>query len=316
MLLISIILFSSIAILFEYNGFFGQDAEVFIPAGSGAKSIVKILKDNKVIGNEFLFSGYIRKNTQHLTAGIHTFRKHMRYKDVLEELMRIVPLYETTNITIPEGYTVNEIAAILEKEAICTKDEFIKACQSAHQQYDFLPNNGNVEGYLFPATYDFRVGITPSELVSYMLDTFKRHMMTSEQLARIKEMQMSYHDALTLASIIEREAVLPEERAIISSIFHNRLKTGMRLESCATVQYILGTNKPVLSVADTKINSPYNTYQRDGLPPGPIASPGEASFTAALYPDETDYLFFVAKGDGSHIFSKTYDAHLNAQNEQ
>ncbi|MDD4584146.1 MAG: endolytic transglycosylase MltG, partial [Eubacteriales bacterium] len=113
-----------------------------------------------------------------------------------------------------------------------------------------------------------------------------------------------------LASIIEREAVIPEDRPIIAGVFYNRLKKGMQLQSCATVQYILGEQKPVLSVADTKLESPYNTYLITGLPPGPICSPGIQSINAALWPENTDYLYFLAKGDGAHVFSKTYEEHL------
>jgi UPF0755 protein len=121
---------------------------------------------------------------------------------------------------------------------------------------------------------------------------------------------MSVRDIVTLASIIEREARIPEDRPVIASVFYNRLKINMPLQSCATVQYILGEQKPVLSIKDTQIESPYNTYLNPGLPPGPIASPGADSIKAALYPADTDYLYFLAKGDGSTVFSSTYDQFL------
>ncbi len=125
---------------------------------------------------------------------------------------------------------------------------------------------------------------------------------------------MNVKEIITLASIIEREAKLDRERPIISSVFHNRLKKNKLLQSCATVQYALGERKEDLTLKDLEIDSPYNTYKHLGLPPSPIASPGKASIEAALFPEDTDYLYFVAKGDGSHIFSKTYSEHLNAKN--
>jgi UPF0755 protein len=142
-----------------------------------------------------------------------------------------------------------------------------------------------------------------------MLYQFSK-VFTEESKARARELGMSVRELITLASIIEREAQVSEDRPVIASVFYNRLKIGMPLQSCATVQYILGEQKPVLSIEDTRIESPYNTYLISGLPPGPIASPGAESIQAALYPADTKYLFFLAKGDGSHAFSETYEQFL------
>ena len=148
-----------------------------------------------------------------------------------------------------------------------------------------------------------------------MLAEFDKQV-TDEMRARAKEMDMSLDDIITLASVIERETDSDAERAKVAGVFYNRIDEGMKLQSCATVQYILGERKPVLSVADTQIQSPYNTYVNAGLPIGPIANPGIECIKAALYPEDTEYLYFVADENGGHIFSKTYEEHLAATNAQ
>ncbi len=313
-ILLALIVVLAIFVLTDYIGLPQKEVTIQIPVGSGANKIADILCENHIIHIKPLFLRYIRNDAMHLSAGLHTFKTHMGYKNALSELKRIVPLSEVVKVTIPEGYEAREIGSLLEKAELCTATAFARACQNAHTRYEFLPKNGNIEGYLFPATYDFPKGVDADALVDLMVDSFLKNMMTDENIARAESLSMSFHDVLTLASIIEREAALSEERATVSSVFHNRLKIGMRLESCATVQYILAERKPVLSTKDTKIDSPYNTYLVSGLPPAPIASPGTASLAAALFPAETDYLFFVADGSGGHTFSKTYDEHIAAQN--
>ncbi len=313
-LLLLFILFSFLYVAIDFFGMPRKETTVYIPVGSDARQIAEILHKNDVIEIKPFFLQYIGKDAVHLKAGIHTFKTHMGYKEALLELKRIVPLTEIVRITIPEGYEAREIGALFEKENLCTASAFEDACKNAYKRFSFLPQNGNCEGYLFPATYDFPKGADASTLLDSMINAFCENMMTDENIKRAEALSMSFHEALTLASIIEREAAISDERAIVSSVFHNRLKIGMRLESCATVQYILKERKPVLSIADTKINSPYNTYLVSGLPPAPIASPGAASLTAALYPEETEYLFFVADGSGGHTFSKTFDEHVAAQN--
>ncbi len=301
------------SMLTDFLGTGGAETPVFIPVGSNASNIAKALEKDGVIRNRLLFTLYIRKDAAHLTAGMHNFTASMGYKKALEELKKIVPLTETVQVTIPEGYELREIATLLEEKGLTSASAFSLACKEAHTRYDFLPADGNAEGYLFPATYDIPKDSDATAIVDMMLKSFQENMMTDAFLARSAESGQSFHAMLTLASIIEREAALDTERETISSVFHNRLRQGMHLESCATVQYILAERKPVLSIADTQIASPYNTYLHPGLPPAPIASPGIASMNAALYPAETDYLFFVANGSGGHTFSTTYAEHLAAQ---
>ncbi len=312
--LIILLIITALIVFMDYKGLNGDTVTVTIPQGSGASAIVRQLKENGVIRFPRLFSQYIKKDAAHLRAGVHIFTKSMGYADTLAELKRDVPLENTVIITIPEGYEAREIGMLLEENGITTAADFSVACQDAHGRYDFLPADGKIEGYLFPATYELQKGSDTGAVVDKMLESFIAKMLTTENKKRAEEMGMSFHEALTLASIIEREAALDEERALVASVFHNRLKINMRLESCATVQYILEERKDVLSVSDTKIESPYNTYLYAGLPPSPIASPGEESLQAALYPADTGYLFFVANGSGGHTFSETYAAHIQATN--
>jgi len=309
---IFILVTGCISVLIDYSGLAGEEVVVSIPQGSGATEIVEILEEKKIISFPFLFTQYIKKDAAGLKAGVHCFKKRMGYKDALEELKKDVPLENSILITIPEGYEAREIATLLEMNGIVSASAFDVACKTAYTRYSFLPSDGNVEGYLFPATYEFLPDSSPELVVDKMLQTFSQKMVSDEIINRTEELNMEFHEVLTLASIIEREAAKDEERALVSSVFHNRLRKNMRLESCATVQYILKERKDVLSVADTKIDSVYNTYRNEGLPPAPISSPGKESLHAALYPKESDYLFFVADGNGGHTFSKTYDEHKTA----
>ena len=164
------------------------------------------------------------------------------------------------------------------------------------------------EGYLFPATYTFEGNAAPEVIVNRLLDEFNQRFVNKYK-AEILRHKLSFHELVTLASIVEREAVLEEERATIAGVFINRLAIGMKLESCATVQYALPQHKKRLMLADTRYPSPYNTYINAGLPPGPICNPGLPSLLAALKPAKTDALYFVARGDGGHIFTRTFAQH-------
>lgn len=310
--LISIVIIFTLTVLLDFKGHGNNEVYVVIPKGSGASEIVGILKEKKIISYGFLFRLYLSGSSESLQSGYHLMRTSMGYADALAELKKIVPMYKTVKVTIPEGFELREIAALLEEKGIVSKSDFLSELQNGKFDYDFLPRGNHYEGYLFPATYDLSPEMTPHQIIEMMLGRFDI-MLTDEYKARANELGYSINDIVTMASIIEREAALPAERPIISSVFYNRLNIGMKLQSCATVEYILEKRKSVLSVDDTKIDSPYNTYLHPGLPPSPIASPGEESFKAALYPADTDYLYFVADGSGGHRFSKTYEEHLSNQ---
>jgi UPF0755 protein len=169
-----------------------------------------------------------------------------------------------------------------------------------------------LEGYLFPDTYVFPEATTPREVVTAMVKRFEQ-VWNPEWNGRLEALTMTRHDVITLASIIEKEAKLPEERPVISAVYHNRLRIGMPLQADPTVQYSMGVHTNRVLYRDLKTASPYNTYQHSGLPPGPIASPGKPSIEAALFPADVPYLYFVASGkDGHHEFRTTYSQHTKA----
>lgn len=295
-----------------------------IPAGSYGSQIVKILKENKIIGNEKMFSNYIAKSgvATKFIAGNHNLSGNMSYEKVARLLMQ-QPDISGIKVTIPEGYEIRQIADLLVANGLIDRKKFMKEVEDANFEFDFLKGiprkKGSedqlvLEGYLFPATYTFETTATEREIITQMLQAFDDNY-DAVCKNRQQDMGWSIDQIVILASIIEREAVGEVDRDKVSSVFHNRLNSkDMRLlQSCATVQYILKERKPVLSWADTEIVSPYNTYINPGLPVGPIANPGKASIVAALNPAKTDYFYFVYAG-GQHIFSRTLDEHNAAQN--
>lgn len=219
-------------------------------------------------------------------------------------------------ITIPEGYTVEGIAEILEKKGIITKDKFIKSCKE-YKLPDYVKNDNNrkyaLEGYLFPDTYEFYKGTSGNRIIDEMTTRFKTVI---DEVSKETGKKISNEDLdkyVIIASIVEKEIQKPDERAKAASVFYNRLNKGMKLESCATVLYALGCHKDKLSNEDLKVNSPYNTYLVKGLPEGPISNPGKACLKAAVLPAETNYLFFVSNNDGTHFFTNNYDEFLKVK---
>ena len=291
----------------------GEEMSLYIENGTSPQGIYTLLKDNGVIGNKQLFALYARSSASGFTAGNHTLYKHEPYSKIIEELLSPGGIVGETAITFPEGLELREFAAILEANGVAKADDFITAANGEFD-YNFLPpqKDGYLEGYLFPDTYSINPSMSCEEIINMMLRHFDE-IYTDEYYERGKEIGMGVYEVVTLASIIEREAAVDSERPLVSSVFHNRLNSDYKyLESCATVQYILKERKDVLSNQDIQIDSPYNTYKYPGLPAGPISSPGKASIEAALYPADTDYMYFVSNGDGTQSFSRTLGEHLNS----
>jgi UPF0755 protein len=224
-------------------------------------------------------------------------------------------------VTIPEGKRVEEVAAILQQAGVVQASDFLAALKTGGYKYDFLsgePPGANLEGFIFPDTYAFPKHNTAADVVNLMLKDFGDRV-TPDLRAAFQQEGLSINQAVTLASIVEREAQDPSERPLIASVFFNRMKAGMPLQSDPTVQFALAADpksvaefgwwKQDLTLDDLKIASPYNTYTNPGLPPGPIANPGLASLQAVAHPAQTKYLYFVAKGDGSHVFAETFAEH-------
>jgi UPF0755 protein len=218
------------------------------------------------------------------------------------------------NVTIPEGSTVFEIAGILKREIQMDSVEFIRVTENASIAKSMDLPISNLEGYLFPETYKLTWGISPEKVVRIMVEQFQR-IFSDSLLKRAKEINFSVPEAITLASLIEAEAKEENERAIISAVYHNRLRMGMLLQADPTVTYGFPEIGRPLVLNDLKRESLYNTYKYPGLPPGPICNPGKASIIAALYPADVGYLYFVSQGNGTHIFSMTLTEHNRAKNK-
>ncbi len=214
-------------------------------------------------------------------------------------------------LTIPEGYTIDQVAAEVEKAGLASAEEFSRLARDPSLVAELQLEGPSLEGYLFPDTYHFPREATARGIITTMVSAYQS-LVTDEWRNRARELDLSMHDIVTLASIIEKETGDPSERPIIASVFHNRLKKRMRLESDPTVIYGIASFDGNITRRHLSSATPYNTYVIRGLPPGPIANPGRAALEAALYPAQTDYLFFVSKKDGTHYFSKTIAEHTEA----
>lgn len=272
-----------------------------IPPGSNAQEIVHTLEENEIIRkNNYIFRVLIKlsKLEERLKYGEYNLSPAMNMFQILEKLVRgEVILYK---ITIPEGYTYTQIAELLEKKEILEQESFLTLVKNGEKSW---------EGYLFPDTYEVPKGYGSENMLKLLLSNFN-HLVDKKLKEKAEEIGFSMDEIITLASIIEKETKFTEEMKRVSAVFHNRLKKDMKLQSCATIQYILVKPKEKLEESDLKIDSPYNTYLYPGLPPGPICNPGLDPIKAALEPADEDYLYFVLGEDGRHIFSKTYEEHL------
>jgi UPF0755 protein len=288
---------------------------IVVPPKSSTTYISEVLQENNLIRSAVIFKLYAKITgfEKSLQAGQYKFSGFVSLQDIKNKMTK--GQMETKNFTIPEGYTLNQIAELLSKKGLVNKDKFMEIAQNGVFPYNYLPPSGEehrLEGFLFPDTYRLSGNYSEKEVIEIMLARFDQ-IYDQEWHRRTEEMGMTVQEIVTMASIIEREAKVPVDRPLIAGVFYNRLERKMCLESCATVQYALGKQKSVLLYKDLMIKSPYNTYNRTGLPPKPIASPGKDSLKAALYPSDTDYLFFVAKRDGSHYFSRSLPEHIRAK---
>ncbi len=300
-----------------------KEIQIIIPKGTSTSNIAKILKDNKLIRNEMFFRVFAKyeKMDGNFKAGKYVLNNGMTQKEIMENLVAGGIAKDSVTFTIPEGFELKQIAERLSEIGLVNKDSFLELTSKVSNfssEFDFLkevPGELSLEGYLYPDTYEAYADASEKDIIRKMLSRFDS-LYTDDIKAKAKELGLNLNQVITLASIIEREGRADSEREIISAVFHNRIKSKMMLQSCATVQYILGERKPVLSNKDTSIESPYNTYINQGLPPGPIASPGIKSIEAAVNPADVNYKYFVFNEDeaGTHTFSVTYEEHLKAIN--
>jgi UPF0755 protein len=279
-----------------------------IPVGSSFSDAARILHQRNLIKSDWAFEwmGRLLGADRSIIPGEYEFVGGMASIDVLDKITKgeIVQYV----VTIPEGYSIEQIARILQEKGLVSKDEFIQLTQNSNFLAKHNFHVDDLEGYLFPDTYKFTQQMEPESMVQAMIGRFNQ-VWTEKLQARAAELDMSVHQIMTLASVIEKETGDPQERGLISGVFHNRLRKKIPLQSDPTVIYALTHFDGNLRKEDLTLDSPYNTYRFEGLPPGPIASPGEASIRAALYPIPTNYLYFVSRNDGSHQFSRTLSEH-------
>lgn len=283
---------------------------VQLPRGSGLRQVARLLSRAGVVDHPRLFvlAARLSGRGTGLKAGEYRLSAAMSYGAILEHLHRGRVLLHP--VVIPEGFTLEQIAQRLAARGLVDKQRFLALARDP----DFARGLGieapSLEGYLFPATYRLPRGLSEQTILTRMVRRFLKEWRRLEPLAR--RQGLSRHQVVTLASIIEREARLPSERRLISAVYHNRLKKNMPLQADPTVIYGLDAFDGNLTRRDLASDTPYNTYLHRGLPPGPICSPGAASLEAALDPAPVGYLYFVARGDGSHHFSATYRQHARA----
>ena len=298
-----------------------------INPGETAATIAPRLRRAGLITDVQLFLWLVRYRgvDVQLEVGDYELRPNMTMNEVVDTLQH--GRLREVSVTIPEGKRAEEIAAILENQGLADADVFMGLVRDGDFEYDFLADRpegapSSLEGFLFPDTYKTPVDYDAIQLIELMLADFgERFGREMRQIAA--DRGMSIYEVVTLASIVEREAVIADERPLIAGVYLNRLEQGMYLQSDPTVQYALGYQEeaeqwwkiPMSLEEDTQFDSPYNTYLYPGLPPGPICNPGLRSLQAVLEPAETSYLFFFSRGDGSHAFAETYEEHLRNQEQ-
>ena len=282
--------------------------------GMSSQTIADQLADQNLIHNPwaFLFVTHLSGVSHRLQVGTYCLSGAMSIPQIIDHLKtgNVV----TQQFLVPEGLTVSQIAKLWEKSGFGTATAFGQAANDPKWKLNYDIEGKTLEGYLFPNTYQFPDGARPPVILEIMLNEFQRRW-TAGVIEEARELGYSKHEVITLASIIEAETRVPDERPLVSAVFHNRLRRGWKLQADPTALYGLGNPERPPRAADLRVDSPYNTYIYKGLPPGPICNPGMASILAALRPAAVDYMYFVAIGDGRHHFSKTLREHQNMINE-
>lgn len=289
-----------------------ESISVEIPSGSGTAAIGSILEENGVIksASQFKIKSRMDKNDGKYKTGVYELSPSMSMDEIMQILMD--GSQNTLKFMVPEGYTLQQIADKFAETGGGTAEDFLY--ETEHGEFDFEYNDQMVsgskryEGFLYPDTYEIYKNESAHGIIQRMLTRFEQ-VYDAEAEDMTADSSYSVFDLVTIASLVEREVKLDEERPLVASVIYNRLNKNMKLQMCSTVQYALGTPKARLMNSDLKVDSPYNTYQNAGLPAGPIASPGKSSINAALHPEKTDYLYFVltAAGSGKHNFAATGD---------
>lgn len=289
--------------------------EIEIPKGATLSQIADSLFTKNIIKDKDFFIfwaksfGYEKK----MRAGYFSIPFGMNDYQVVYYLTKAKE--NTISITLVEGWDISQIADEIEKRLGIPAHVILNICNDANFISDFDIDSKDLEGYLLPDTYSFNKGESPTDIVRYLVEKTLNLFESDSVKDAMDKLKMTQREILTLASIVEGEALLDDERPVIASLYYNRLKINMRLQADPTIQYIVEGPPRRLLTKDLEIDSPYNTYLYKGLPPGPINNPGKASILAALFPDSTGFLYMVATGDGGHNFSKNLKDHLEAKTQ-
>ena len=312
-MIVSIVAFQGTIVFWPQDNRF-ESVQIDIPKGASLLSISNSLKNQHILTNEktFLMAVKLLGHETNFPAGKFTLLEPKTNLRIIKQLVTGKPILK--KVTLLEGWTMKKIAGVLESELGFNKMDILSICKNQI----FIKNQGipskTLEGFLFPETYFFQESDSPEKILSQLTEEYKNNV-PEELKNRANSLGFSELEMITLASIIEGEAIYNSERSTISAVYHNRLKLGMKLQADPTIQYIIKDSPRRLLNKDLKIDSPYNTYLHNGLPPAPVNNPGKASILAALFPEENEFLYFVARGDGYHTFSKTQEEHNRAKRE-
>ena len=292
----------------------GTPTRVIIPRGASFGQATDSLANGGLVGwpKMFRLYGRLTGGDRNIKPGTYLLKHGTPWNSIISALNGGHGLVNT--VTIPEGYTIAQISPLLAKTLKVPTDSVTAAVSDTALLSRLDVPNKTLEGYLFPDTYAFPVGTTARQAVREMVYSFERRWRPDWD-SSVADLKINRNDLVTMASIVEREARLPEERPVIAAVYYNRLKRGMLLQADPTVQYALGHHVGRVLYKDLTIDSPYNTYVHKGLPPGPVASPGVASLAAAANPANVPYLYFVATRDGHHEFRMTLEQHTDAVRE-
>lgn len=289
-----------------------ENIKITIPKGRNLSQITEQLQEREIISNpkSFVLAAHLMFKNKSLKAGFFNLQRVKNYRSLIRTLS--TSQVHSVRITVPEGYQVKQIARLLAGQLNFAYNEFMHYMNDTTVLRQLGIESPSLEGYLFPDTYDFNDSDNPLIVIQKMVNRF--HEMVDDSIRNaIRTSNRSLHEVLALASIVEGECMIDNERSLVASVYANRLRKRMRLESDPTIQYIIPDGPRRLLKTDLDIDSPYNTYRKRGLPPGPINNPGIKSIIAATWPAKTDYLYMVAIGDGTHSFTNDYDSFLKAK---
>lgn len=292
-----------------FNSTNKEEITITIPQGSTVSSIGTLLESKDIIAKDLFFEIYVMftNNDKNLKAGIFTFKPNSSIEEIVTQITSSPELEESTvKVTIPEGYTIEQIAERLEENNVCSKSDFIELAKAEPKlDYWFLKDAPNYEGFLFPDTYDFYYYSTAKQVLTKLISEFDDKLVE----LGITEETTNIYDIIKKASLIEKEAYHKDDMTKISSVIENRIKADMLLQIDASILYSIG-HKEKIYEKDLQIDDPYNLYKYKGLPPTPICNPGLDAIAATINPAKTNYLFYVADGETKyHHFSKTYEEH-------